>query len=121
MTLRFYLNTFQFPQFNKGDIGEIIFKNCWRYRLGGTNDEGWYRGQCRFSKRAPDWGEFYEVGGDLMDDFLSLEWNVLSEPLHTPSKHFLFYLRDETFECDATDFVLALGQGVLNQKESEPL
>jgi hypothetical protein len=29
--------------------------------LGRTNDEGWYLGQCRFSKVAPTWGEFYHV------------------------------------------------------------
>jgi hypothetical protein len=61
VVLEFRLNPFQFTQFSEGDCGRLVFRNCWRYRLGGTNDEGWYLGQCRFSKVAPAWGEFYEV------------------------------------------------------------
>ena len=84
-----------------------------------TNDEGWYRGQCRFSRLAPAWGEFYEVRGDLLLDFVPdpeefrshgvqleprpLRWVTIGEPGVT-SRHFLFYLRDQTFECDATDW-----------------
>src|ERR1035441_6944122 len=61
----FLINPFQFPQFGPEDVGRLRFLSCQRYRLGSTNDEGWYRGRCRFSKLAPGWGEFYEVGGDL--------------------------------------------------------
>src|SRR5262252_4184855 len=62
--LEFRLNPCPFNQFSQGDRGGLVFRNCWRYRLGKTNDEGWYLGQCRFSKVAPAWGEFYEVQGD---------------------------------------------------------
>jgi hypothetical protein len=51
-----------------------------RYRLGNTNDEGWYRGQCRFSKLAPAWGEFYEVEGDPLMDKAPDDWVQLSAP-----------------------------------------
>jgi hypothetical protein len=46
VVLEFRLNPFQFKQFSKGDRGCLVFRNCWRYRLGGTNDEGWYLGQA---------------------------------------------------------------------------
>jgi hypothetical protein len=62
--LEFHLNSFQFKRFQEGDRGRLVFRNCWRYRMGVTNDEGWYLGQCRFSNVAPAWGEFYEVRGD---------------------------------------------------------
>src|SRR5437763_1705683 len=65
LAVDFRLNPFQLKRFSAGDRGRLIFHNCWRYRLGETNDEGWYLGQCRFSKIAPGWGEFYEVQGDL--------------------------------------------------------
>ena len=42
--------------------------------IGPTGDEGWFRGQCRFSKLAPAWGEFYEIQGDLLLDKLDDEW-----------------------------------------------
>jgi hypothetical protein len=59
--LSFYVNPFQFKEFEKDEIGFLRFVNCVRFRLGGTNDEGWYRGQCRFSTIAPEWGQFYEI------------------------------------------------------------
>src|SRR5260221_7744404 len=65
LVLTFYLNPYVFSRFKLGDCGELRFPDCWRYRLGATNDEGWWLRQCRFSLLAPGWGEFYEVTGDL--------------------------------------------------------
>ena len=101
VVLEFRLNPFRFKQFSEGDRGRLVFLNCWRYRLGGTNDEGWYLGQGRFSKIAPAWGEFYEVQDDLKLESSPNDWVVLGPEPHVPVKHFLFYLRDHTFECDA--------------------
>jgi hypothetical protein len=107
LLLRFRLNAFQFKQFERGQIATIRFPNCWRYRLGLTNDEGWYRGQCRFSKLAPQWGEFYKVSGDLRITAAPEDWHqIAAEP--PESIHFLFYFRDETFECDATGWSIDL-------------
>ncbi|RIV16135.1 hypothetical protein D1623_29645, partial [Klebsiella pneumoniae] len=77
---------------------ELTFRDCKAWRLGGPNDEGWYLGQCRYAKAAPEWGQFYEVIGDdevrdLADDWMPATQNGYG------SRHFLFYLRDETFEC----------------------
>jgi hypothetical protein len=46
-------------------------------------------------------GEFYEVQGDLKLESSPDDWVLLGPEPHAPAKHFLFYLRDETFECDA--------------------
>jgi len=101
IVLEFRLNPFQYKQFSEGDRGRLVFRNCWRYRLGGTNDEGWYLGQCRFSSVAPAWGEFYQLQGDLKLESSPDDWLVLGPEPQAPAKHFLFYLRDQTFECDA--------------------
>ena len=101
VVLEFRVNPFQFKQFSEGDRGRLVFLNCWRYRLAATNDEGWYLGQCRFSKIAPAWGEFYEVQDDLKLESSPNDWVVLGPEPHVPVKHFLFYLRDQTFECEA--------------------
>jgi len=85
--------------------GRLVFEGCWRYRLGRPNDEGWYLGQCRFSRIAPEWGEFYEVKGDLLEASVK-DWVILSAPSSHPTRHFLFYLRDSTFECDAAAYQL---------------
>lgn len=50
VVLRFYVNPFQSHDFEEDEIGILRFVRCERYRLGATNDEGWYGGQCRFSK-----------------------------------------------------------------------
>jgi hypothetical protein len=98
-------NPFQFPRFAVRQRLRLRFKNARKYRLGSTNDEGWYRGQCRFSGEAPAWGEFYEVSGDLKLDRCPSDWHVL-KIARLPGRHFLFYLRDETFECEADDWTL---------------
>jgi len=99
--LEFDLNAFRYKKFVEGDRGRLTFRRCWRYRLGSTNDEGWYLGQCRFSKIAPEWGEFYEVQGDLKLEASPDDWVVVASEPQPAAKHFLFYLRDQTFECDA--------------------
>jgi hypothetical protein len=107
LALTFAMNAFQFPQYEEGSRGQILFRDCWRYRLGATNDEGWYMGQCRFSQLVPGWGEFYQVVGDLLLESAKLSWLELAiaDPA---SKHYLFYFRDETFECDARSFDVLL-------------
>jgi hypothetical protein len=105
--LSFFMNPFQFPEFSEDDRGMLRFSHSARYRLGATNDEGWDRGQCRFSKLAPVWGLFYEIVGDLRLNECPNDWEQIA--LVTEAhRHFLFYLRDETFECDALDWTLTV-------------
>jgi len=98
LLLRFFLNPFQFKRFEEEDVGVLRFHDCLRYRLGPPNDEGWYRGQCRYGRSAPAWGEFYELTGE--DPYLNQpsDWVTIKQSQDTP-RHFLFYLRDATFEC----------------------
>jgi hypothetical protein len=98
--LDFFLNPWKFPRFREEQRARLRFRGTWRYRLGSTNDEGWYRGQCRFSAIAPAWGEFYEVRGDLRLDECPNDWKVVGPIEGRPLRHFLFYLRDETFVCE---------------------
>jgi hypothetical protein len=109
VVLSFWMNPWQFPQYDEDDIGMLRFRHCSRYRLGPTYDEGWYLGQCRFSGMAPTWGEFYEVTGDLRLSKSPADWMELSAP-NVHSRHFLFYLRDQTFECDAEGWDLVVGR-----------
>jgi hypothetical protein len=104
--LRFYVNPFKFREFAEEELGFLRFVNCERYRLGPTNDEGWYRGQCRFSQIAPKWGEFYEVAGDSKALDGPTDWRVLNTRGMGEHHHFLFYFRDNTFECVAERCVI---------------
>lgn len=85
------------------ETGCLTFHQCTMWRLGPTNDEGWFAGQCRYSKAAPDWGEFYELVGEDDHRFEPADWHKIA-PLTAEQRHFLFYLRDNTFECFATEW-----------------
>ncbi len=101
IVLCFYVNPFQFTEFAEDERGFLRFVNCVRFRVGATNDEGWYRGQCRFSKIAPEWGEFYEIVGDATSTDGPTDWRVIGTKSTGELHHFLFYFRDNTFECIA--------------------
>ena len=105
VVLTFLANPFRYPRFAEEQRLRLRFTGGRKYRLGPTNDEGWYRGQCRFSREAPRWGEFFEVSGDLKLEQVPNGWHIVGED-RPPGRHFLFYLRDHTFECEADDWVL---------------
>ena len=104
LTLSFLANPFQFPDFNDGQTIELRFSNVWRYGTGTINDEGWHRGQCRFSKAVRRWGEFYCVTGDLMIDQFNGNWQFITDDPKPNLNHYLFYFRDCNFECDASNW-----------------
>src|SRR6266436_2068895 len=85
--LRFFLNYMKYRQFHEGDIGILRFTTVAKFRLGATNDEGWYLGQCRYSRLAPAWGEFYELRGHdpLVDK--PTDWQILTGQT-SYSRHF---------------------------------
>jgi hypothetical protein len=107
--LQFYVNPFLFPDFREDEIGILRFVRCERYRLGSTNDHGWYLGQCRFSKLVPDWGEFYLVEGNAALLNSPKDWRSVGPQTGT-ERHFLFYFRDETFECVAEHCTIELSE-----------
>lgn len=103
--LTFLLNSFAFDAVD-GERATLHFTDCSRWLLGGTNDEGWYLGQCRYSGIAPTWGEFYEIVGDDPLALAALDPDEWEPARGAGRRHFLFYLRDETFECFASDWHL---------------
>jgi hypothetical protein len=105
VVLSFFLNPFLYKDFQPEDRGILRFVDCERFRLGPTNDEGWYSGQCRFSGLAPSWGEFYLIRGDAALLETREDWRLLASPAKG-GRHFLFYFRDNTFECVAAQCVL---------------
>lgn len=105
IVLSFFLNAQMYPIFKLGDYGAIRFANCSRYRLDGLNNmDAWYFGQCRFSKLAPEWGEFYSVTGDSAILDAPNDWVEYDISIRNP-KHFLFYFRDHTFECTCENWI----------------
>lgn len=101
LLLAFPLNPYIGP-FEEGDWGHLRFGNCSRFRIDGTNDHAWFGGQCRYSRVAPEWGEFYELTGN--DPTLEYVTDWIHMAGSTGERHFLFYFRDNMFECFASDW-----------------
>lgn len=96
-------NPWVYPQYERVAKITVGFENCSKYRVTPINDEGWYRGQCRFSGLAPGWGEFYEISGNTRDDMVSTSWIRMDG---AGARHFHFYLRDVALEVKAQDWSL---------------
>lgn len=106
LTLSFYLNAFIHDDVDEDDIGILEFSNCYKYRLGSTDNDGFYWGKCRFSNTGIVWGDFYKmVNTDWRSDFPKDE-KVIDSKLKDIQDlcHYLFYFRDNTFECIATSY-----------------
>lgn len=106
LKLIFYLNPFKYEDIEEDTRAEIQFSKCYMFRLGSTNDEGFYKGKCRFSKTGIKWGEFYQLEeSDWKNTFPEDKVMVLNQLKNEERLlHYLFYFRDETFECLAEDF-----------------
>lgn len=102
LILEFAVNAWSYEGFKEDERARLIFRSCSRYRLGPTNDEGWYMGQCRFGQLAPAWGEFYLVRGKLDGVVEASDWETVKAGIG--GNHYLFYLRDSTFECEAESY-----------------
>lgn len=101
--IEFYLNTFAYEGFLEGNKAKIIFHNCYLYRVGAPNNEGFYNhNQSRYKKYGIEWGEFYLVhNSDWRENFPDpIYVGTFSDNL----QHYLFYFRDETFECVASSY-----------------
>jgi hypothetical protein len=106
VTVEFYLNHYIWDDVQPGEKAMLTFSGTYMYRLGSTNDEGFYRGQCRFSGTGIAWGDFYELDESLWQQSFPSDRIVLGVPgvLTAGLKHFLYYFRDETFECVAQGY-----------------
>ena len=81
----------------------MVVINCEKYNLNTMNDEGYYLGHYRYSNEELPWGEFYKINTKI-DDF-PLNYNVLKENIDQKKlNHFIFFFRDNIFECIAEDF-----------------
>ena len=99
-----YLNHFRFDRYQEGDKVKIRFKNCAEYSLNTCNDEGYFYGQYRTNHNELPWGEFYEIKSELDKELPNPIEKIQTN--NSDKKHFIFFFKDETFECLASDYYL---------------
>jgi len=105
--VRFRMNHFVYERFAPSDLGVLTFRNCSRWRQDETNDHGWYLNQCRYGRAAPHWGEFYEIVGDDPQRDTPADWHWIDRQAPV-ARHFLFYFKDDSFECVADDWTFGV-------------
>ncbi len=99
--LTFFLNSFLYQHIDDGEKGTLEFFNVYAYRLGTTNDEG----QFRFNNKQLPWGEFYELIDSKWNNDFPNDKVIMNDLTNKKSlRHFIFFMKDKTFECIATDF-----------------
>ena len=99
-----YLNHYVFDNFEKGYKVKIRFKDCTLYSLNTCNDEGYYYGQYRTNPNELPWGEFYEIICGLDRNMPNPIVKIADD--NSDKKHFIFFFKDETFECIASEYEL---------------
>lgn len=104
LIMEIYLNHYMFDSFVEGDKARITFENSYKYSLNSCNDEGYYYGQYRINWKQLEWGEFYEIISGL-DRKLPEPIVQLSGDLDN-KRHYIFFFKDETFECLADNYKL---------------
>ena len=102
LIMEIYLNHCMFDNVVEGDKARITFENSYKYSLNSCNDEGYYYGQYRINWKQRKWGEFYEIISGL-DRKLPKPIVQLSDDSDN-KRHFLFFFKDETFECLADNY-----------------
>lgn len=104
LVMDIYVNHLAFDKFKEGDKAKIRFLDCSQYSLNPCNDEGYYYGQYRTNPNKLPWGEFYEITSGLDRHFPEPIIKVQDNEID--KRHYVFFFKDETFECIASDYEL---------------
>lgn len=104
--LEFYLNYFAYERFREGEKARLTFPNCHKYSFNTMNDEGYYSGHYRYSDSELPWGGFYNLNSKWQSDFPSPSVTLNSDSSRENLKHYIFFFKDNTFECVAETYEL---------------
>lgn len=110
VTLDFYLNYFNYKKYKEGDKGKLTFYNCHKYYFGEPNDEGYFMGHHRYKYTELPFGDFYLLKTDWHNDFPMKSKVLNPDTTNKDLKHFIFFFKENTFECVAKDFKLKLAE-----------
>jgi len=112
LIMEMYLNHYVFEEFEEGDKVKIVFSNCSEYSLNKCNDEGYYYGQYRTNPNELPWGEFYEIKNGFDTNFPEPVIKITTD--NKGKRHFIFFFKDETFECLAANYTFLFYNSLTN-------
>jgi len=116
--LTFSLNPLLYEHIDEGDKGTLEFNEVYAYHIGATGEEGYKRGAFRFKNAQLPWGELYELpGSNWKNDFPKDRQIIKEESKKSKLRHFIFFFKEQTFECLAVDYKFAFGDKILDALE----
>ncbi len=81
---------------------QIVFSNCFQYRIGKPNMDDFYLRKSKFNQYGIEWGNFYLINNSNWREEFPEAIKVGGNDRDL--KHFIYYFRDETFECIASSY-----------------
>lgn len=103
--IEFLLNPLLYEHIDEGEKGIIQFFHVYAYYFGPPNEKEYKNGNFRFKNHQLPWGEFYELMDSKWEKDFPTEMELLVKDLNKKSlRHFIFFLKNATLECLATDF-----------------
>ena len=103
--LHFNLNSFLFEHIEEGEKGKLEFYDVYAYRNGPSNSEEISKRKIPLKVDQIPNGDFYELlDSKWKTDFPSDKIIVDETKKTIKLRHFLFFLKDTTFECLASDY-----------------
>ena len=103
--LTFDLNPFKFNYIDEGDKGSLEFQEVYKFFSGSVNDEGYYKGNHRYTNDQLPWGEFYELFDSNWETIFPKSANIISNDVEKSElRHFIFFLKEQEVECLCEDY-----------------
>nr|WP_299382190.1 hypothetical protein [Allomuricauda sp.] len=105
LILKFLLNPFLWDNVEDDEQAELHFYDVLKYRLGGPGSDNF--SDFRYYDEGIDNYGFYHLKNSYWTKDFPLDEKVVSEEPNSENgvfKHYVFFFRDNTFECIAEDF-----------------
>jgi hypothetical protein len=102
--LSFVLNSNDYEHIDEGDRGIVELNEVYAYRLVPTDREAFLKDEFRFKNNQLPWGEFYEIMNSGKKNFPQEKTLLDGEVDKNDLRHFIFFFRDQIFECLAIEY-----------------
>jgi len=111
----FTLNSTDFPHIDEGETGTITFYDVFAYRLGSTTSNCYFQGTLKQTTV----GDFYELTQSNWEKSSPSDAIILDDSIKKSSlKHFVVFLKDQVFECIATDYDFKFNETLSEQLDT---
>ncbi|MCZ4408228.1 hypothetical protein O3Q51_05380 [Cryomorphaceae bacterium 1068] len=117
--LSFVLDPKGFEHIDEGEMGKVLLDRVYAYTLDPTDQNVYVDGNFRFQNDQLPWGEFYELPNINWKDFPE-DKKVLDDQIDKKElRHFIFFFRDQIFECLAMDCSFKYDNGLMELLEEK--